>query len=72
MNVYSDFINSINDRFGLDILKEEAAAILNQGLWVDGEKVSLKYTRTIFEKYFVRLLQTWIFLSLRYYCYNIY
>jgi plasmid segregation protein ParM len=56
LNIYSDFITAINGKYGLDKLKEDAAGILNQGLWVDGEKVSLKYTRTIFEKYFDRIM----------------
>lgn len=56
LNIYSDFINAINDKYCLDKLKENAPAILSQGLWVDGEKVDLKFTKGIFEKYFERIV----------------
>lgn len=56
INIYSDFIQAINDEFGLDKLKEESEQILRDGLWVDGEKVKLNFTRTIFEKYSERIL----------------
>jgi plasmid segregation protein ParM len=56
LNIYSDFINAINDKYCLDKLKEDAPAILSQGLWVDGEKVDLKFTKGIFEKYFERII----------------
>lgn len=51
LNIYSDFIQAINDEHGLDKVKEDAPQILNEGLWVDGEKVQLKFTKPIFNKY---------------------
>lgn len=56
LNIYSDFIKAVNDKYGLDKLKENAPNILRQGLWVDGEKVSLKFTKDIFIKYLERIL----------------
>jgi plasmid segregation protein ParM len=56
LNVYSDFIKAVNDKFGLDKLKEDATDILKQGLWVDGERESLKFTKDIFIKYLERIL----------------
>jgi plasmid segregation protein ParM len=56
LNIYSDFIKAINDFYGLDKLKEDAPGILSHGLWVDGEKVELKFTKPIFEKYTERIL----------------
>lgn len=56
LNIYSDFIQAINDEFGLDKLKEESEQIIREGLWVDGEKVKLNFTKPIFEKYTERIL----------------
>lgn len=56
LNIYSDFIQAVNDKYGLDKLKEDAPQIISQGLWVDGEKVELKFTKPIFEKYKDRIL----------------
>jgi plasmid segregation protein ParM len=56
LNIYSDFVQTVNDKYGLDKLKEEAPQILSQGLWVDGEKVNLKFTKPIFIKYTERIL----------------
>lgn len=56
LNIYSDFINAINGEYGLDKLKEDAQDILQQGLWVDGEKQSLKFTKPIFQKYLNRVM----------------
>lgn len=56
LNIYSDFIKAINDKYGLDKLKEDAPNILKQGLWVDGQRESLKFTKDIFVKYLERIL----------------
>lgn len=56
LNIYSDFINSINDRYSLGLLREDAADILKNGLYLDGEKRELKFTRNIFERYTERIM----------------
>lgn len=56
LNIYSDFIQAINDEFGLDKLKEEAPQIIKEGIWVDGEKAQLNFTKPIFEKYTERIM----------------
>lgn len=56
LNIYSDFIQEINTEYGLDKLKEEAQGILQNGLWVDGIKVPLQFTKPIFERYTERVM----------------
>lgn len=56
MNIYSDFIKAINDKWGLDKLKEDALKIIRDGLVVDGEKADIRFTKPIFEKYVDRVL----------------
>lgn len=56
LNIYSDFIQAINTKYGLDLLKEEAQTVLSNGLWVDGEKVPLQFTREVFQRYTDRIL----------------
>ncbi|WP_238884572.1 ParM/StbA family protein [Clostridium sp. YIM B02551] len=56
VNIYSDFIKEINDKWGLDKIKEDAPKILRDGLEVDGEKADIKFTKAVFEKYVGRIM----------------
>lgn len=56
MNIYSDFIIAINDKWGLDKLKEDAPRILTDGMIIDGTKADIRFTKSIFEKYVNRIV----------------
>lgn len=56
LNIYSDFVKAINDRWGLDKLKEDAPTIIKDGLIIDGEKADITFTKPIFEKYVDRIM----------------
>lgn len=51
LNLYSDFINSINSKYCLDLRLEDTERILRKGLTVDGVNVDCKFAIEGFKRY---------------------
>lgn len=51
MNLYSDFIKSINTRYCLDLVPDDADRILKNGLRIDGEPVECSFAIDVFRQY---------------------
>lgn len=43
LNLYSNIVNSINSKFGLDLIEEDAERIIKNGLFLDGEQQDIKF-----------------------------
>lgn len=43
LNLYSNIINSINSKFGLDLVEEDAERIIKKGLVLDGEEQDISF-----------------------------
>lgn len=51
LNLYNDFINSINSKLCLDLKIEDTERILRKGLTVDGENVDCRFAIECFKRY---------------------
>lgn len=43
LNLYSNIVNSINSKFGLDLTDDDAERIIKNGLFLDGEQQDIKF-----------------------------
>jgi len=51
LNLYSDFIKSINSKYSLDLKSEDAARILQYGLKIYGEQKEISFALDVFKAY---------------------
>ena len=51
LNLYSDFIKSINSKFSLDLKSEDATRILKSGLKIYGEQKDISFAMDAFKSY---------------------
>lgn len=57
LNLYSDFINLINNRFSLDLQNRDAQRIIKNGLSIKGEKQNIGFAVNIFKEYLEDLIR---------------
>lgn len=57
LNLYSDFINVINNRFSLDLKSNDAARIIKNGLTIKGEMQNINFALSIFKEYLENLIR---------------
>lgn len=57
LNLYSDFINLINSKKGLDLSSSDADRILRNGLTIKGEKQDISFAVNIFKEYLENLIR---------------
>ena len=51
LNLYSNIINSINSKFSLDLIEDDAERIIKQGLKIDGEVQDIKFIYDILAEF---------------------
>lgn len=51
LNLYSDFVNIINVRYGLDLKQSDAERIIKQGLKIDGMDVDVTFAHETFKSF---------------------
>lgn len=51
LNLYSNIINSINSKFSLDLVEDDAERIIKQGLKIDGEVQDIKFIYDILAEF---------------------
>ena len=57
LNLYSDFINLINNKFGLDLKDKDANRIIKNGLSIKGEKQNINFAINVFKEYLENLIR---------------
>ena len=57
LNLYSDFINLINNKFGLDLKDNDANRIIKNGLSIKGEKQNINFAINVFKEYLENLIR---------------
>lgn len=57
LNLYSNFINVINGRFGLDLKVKDVERIISHGLYIKGEKQNISFAIDIFKEYLENLIR---------------
>ena len=58
LNLYTDFIKTINARYGLDLELQDGDRILRAGLQIDGEKKDIDFAMEVFKVYVDEILKT--------------
>lgn len=56
LNLYSDFINLINNKYGLNLTNKDAERILRTGLKIKGENQDISFAINIFKEYLEKLI----------------
>lgn len=56
LKLYSDFINIINSKKGLDLSFDDADRILRNGLFIKGEKQNISFAIDVFKEYLEKLI----------------
>lgn len=51
LNLYTDFIKSINNTYGLDLKLDDAERVLRRGLKIDGVEVDISNSKMVFADY---------------------
>lgn len=57
LNLYSDFINLINSKYGLDFMINDAERIIKKGLTIEGNKIDLIFAVVVFKQYLENLIR---------------
>lgn len=57
LNIYSDFINEIESIYALGKTIEDAETIMKKGLYIDGEKIDLNFTKDVMKKHFDKIIK---------------
>lgn len=57
LNLYADFINLINNKFGLDLKDKDANRIIKNGLNIRGEKQNINFAINVFKEYLENLIR---------------
>jgi len=55
LNIYSEISISLNNKFCLDLKIEDIESIMENGLFIDGEKANLKFLKNIIEEFLDQL-----------------
>lgn len=56
LNLYSNFINVINNRFGLDLKIKDAERLIKKGLIIKGERQNITFAISVFKDYLESLI----------------
>ena len=56
INLYTDFIKNINNKFSLDLVMNDAERIMNNGLILDGKKTNIDFALEIYKQFVDNLI----------------
>ena len=57
LNLFSDFINLINNKFGLDLKDKDSERIIKNGLMIRGKIQNIQFAINIFKEYLENLIR---------------
>lgn len=58
LNLYTDFVKTINNKYGLDLQMHDGERILSAGLQIDGEKKDIDFAMDVFKEYVNEIVKT--------------